>query len=72
MQDVGCANIAQKVPWMPANSVHIRQSRLDSGLGFQVKVIFVSPVVPSWLDSGPEFKAHRRLYRSTLSSRVIK
>ena len=31
---------------------HIRQSRPDSGLGFQVKVVHTIPVVPSSLGSG--------------------
>ena len=53
---------------------HIRQSRPDSGLGFQVKV----GVVPSSLGLGfwverltSVFKAHRLLYHSTLGLRVI-
>ena len=31
---------------------HIRQSRPDSGLGFQVKVLKACYVVPSWLGRG--------------------
>ena len=36
----------------PANMVHARQSRQDSGLGFQVKVLKMFPVVPSLLRCG--------------------
>ena len=36
----------------PANMAHIRQSRPDSGLGFQVKVLKTLKVVPSLLGSG--------------------
>ena len=35
-----------------ANMAHTRQSRPDSGLGLQVKVLKTREVVPSWLDSG--------------------
>ena len=67
-----------------------RQSRPDSGLGFQVKVLNTFQGVPSSLGSGLAqtlqllrknvkrfrgglvFKAHRRVYHSTLRLRVIK
>ena len=59
-----------------ANVAHIRQSRPDSGLGFQVKGSKPLYVAPSSLGSGrPEdlvFNADRVLYHSTLGSRVIK
>ena len=32
-----------------ANMAHMRQSRPDSGLGFQIKVLKTFSVVPSWL-----------------------
>jgi hypothetical protein len=35
-----------------ANMAHLRQSRPDSDLGFQVNVIKTFPVVPTWLGSG--------------------
>jgi len=62
-----------------ANSAHIRQSRPESGLGFQVSVVETFQVVPSSLGGGARrfrgglvFKALRLLYHSTLGSRVIK
>ena len=69
---------------------HIRESRPDSGLGFQVKVleiVFAHARRPSLgtaavrtglcrnvkrFRRGLVFKAHRRLYHSTLGLRVIK
>ena len=38
----------------PVNMEHIRQSRPDSGPGFQVNVLETYEVVPSSLGSGPE------------------
>ena len=38
--------------WCRANTAHIRQSRQDSGLVFQVKVPKTFQVVPSSLGSG--------------------
>ena len=35
-----------------ANVAHVRQSRPDSGLGFQVNVLKITRVVPSSLGSG--------------------
>jgi len=36
-----------------ANMAHLRQSKTDPGLGFQVKVLDNFKVVPSSLGSGP-------------------
>ena len=35
-----------------ANMAHIRQSKPDSGLGYQVKLLILFQVVPSSLESG--------------------
>ena len=44
---------AMQVRHLRANLVHIRQSRPDSGLGFQVTVLKMFKVVPSARDAGP-------------------
>ena len=43
-----------------ANMAHTRQSRPDSGLGFQVKLVKPYQVVPSLLGSG-KYSSHVRL-----------
>ena len=75
---------ARGTPRCRANLAHIRQSRPDSGLGFQVKFLTTFYGVPSSLESGCwvrnvqrfrgglVFKAHRLVYHSTLGWRVIK
>ena len=35
-----------------ANMAHIRQTRLDSGVGFQIEVLHLFSTVPSSLESG--------------------
>ena len=47
-------------PRCRANMAHIRESRPDSGFGFQVKVLKTVYGVPSWLDSGKYLFAEPR------------
>ena len=57
-----------------ANMAHIRQSRPDSCLGVQEKVLETFSGVPPSLESGVGglvFKAHKLLYHSSIGSRMI-
>jgi len=51
----GYEGIARPAGRCRANSTHVRQSRPDSGLGSQVKVFKPFEVVPSSLESGPDY-----------------
>ena len=59
-----------------SNMAHLRQSRPDSGLGFQVRLLTTFHAVPSSLGSGGYreglvCKTNRIVYHSTLVPRAI-
>ena len=53
---------------LPSNIAHIRHSRPDFGLGFQVKVENLQ-LIPSWLASGRENASHREHPERVASTR---
>ena len=50
---------------------HIRQSRPDSGIGFQVKVLEMIQCVPVWIGSGEDFSPYLEFLKSPAVDRIL-